>query len=131
MPPFESRQALWLLLGTQVAKVTLCRFPGPGLWKVAAASRFLESSCHVVRKLKQLCEEAQMQRSLFIKHLGSGSPSSHPASPAETSQSKCKVFPSSPAQMANCFFCFFFFLPFLGPLPQHMESPRLGVEWEL
>ena len=22
---------------------------------------------------------------------------------------------------------FFFFLPFLGPLPQHMEVPRLGV----
>ena len=40
------------------------------------------------------------------------------------------------------FFCFVFrkhynylfifaFLPFLGPLPQHMEVPRLGVESEL
>ena len=25
----------------------------------------------------------------------------------------------------------FVFLPFLGPLPQHMEVPRLGVESEL
>ena len=29
------------------------------------------------------------------------------------------------------FFFFFVFLPFLGPLPQHMEVPRLGVESEL
>ena len=30
------------------------------------------------------------------------------------------------------FFSFFFvFLPFLGPLPKHMEVPRLGVELEL
>ena len=28
--------------------------------------------------------------------------------------------------------CFFFvFLPFLGPLPEHMEVPRLGVQTEL
>jgi len=27
--------------------------------------------------------------------------------------------------------CFSVFLPFLGPLPQHMEVPRLGVELEL
>ena len=26
---------------------------------------------------------------------------------------------------------FFVFLPCLGPLPRHMEVPRLGVEWEL
>ena len=26
---------------------------------------------------------------------------------------------------------FFVFLPFLGPLPQHMEVPRLGVQSEL
>ena len=30
------------------------------------------------------------------------------------------------------FFFFFFFFPvFLGPLPQHMEIPRLGVDLEL
>ena len=30
------------------------------------------------------------------------------------------------------FFVFvFIFLPFLGPLPRHMEVPRLGVELEL
>ena len=29
------------------------------------------------------------------------------------------------------FFSFFVFLPFLGPLPQHMEVPRLGVKAEL
>ena len=29
------------------------------------------------------------------------------------------------------FFFFFVFLPFLGPLPRHMEVPRLGVESEL
>ena len=28
------------------------------------------------------------------------------------------------------FFSFFVFLPFLGPLPRHMEVPRLGVESE-
>ena len=28
-------------------------------------------------------------------------------------------------------FIFFVFLLFLGPLPQHMEIPRLGVESEL
>ena len=28
-------------------------------------------------------------------------------------------------------FFFFVFLPFLGPLPWHMEVPRLGVESEL
>ena len=26
-----------------------------------------------------------------------------------------------------CFVLFFIFLPFLGPLPRHMEVPRLGV----
>ena len=32
-----------------------------------------------------------------------------------------------------CFFFFFFFvfLPFLGPLPRHIEVPRLGIELEL
>ena len=29
------------------------------------------------------------------------------------------------------FFLFFVFLPLLGPLPRHMEVPRLGVESEL
>ena len=29
------------------------------------------------------------------------------------------------------FFCFFFFFFFLGPHPQHMEFPRLGVESDL
>ena len=29
------------------------------------------------------------------------------------------------------FFFFLIFLPFLGPLPQHMEVPRLGVQSEL
>ena len=28
-------------------------------------------------------------------------------------------------------FIYFVFLPFLGPLPQHMEVPRLGVQSEL
>ena len=31
----------------------------------------------------------------------------------------------------SIFFLSFVFLPFLGPLPQHMESPRLGVKLEL
>ena len=31
----------------------------------------------------------------------------------------------------NFFFFFFVFLPFLRPLPRHMEAPRLGVESEL
>ena len=29
------------------------------------------------------------------------------------------------------FFFFFVFLPLLGPLPRHMEVPRLGVQSEL
>ena len=29
------------------------------------------------------------------------------------------------------FYFIFVFLPFLGPLPQHMEVPRLGVQSEL
>ena len=29
------------------------------------------------------------------------------------------------------FFFFFFFLVFIGPQPQHMEVPRLGVESEV
>ena len=29
------------------------------------------------------------------------------------------------------FFCVCVFLPFLGPLSQHMEVPRIGVESEL
>ena len=29
------------------------------------------------------------------------------------------------------YYFFFVFLPFLGPLPQHMEVPRLGVQSEL
>ena len=32
---------------------------------------------------------------------------------------------------SDSFFFFFVFLPFLGPLPRHMEVPRLGVELEL
>ena len=32
---------------------------------------------------------------------------------------------------ATLFLFFFFFLVFLGPHPQHMEVPRLGVESEL
>ena len=30
----------------------------------------------------------------------------------------------------GCFLNFFVFLPFLGPLPQLMEIPRLGVQLE-
>ena len=37
---------------------------------------------------------------------------------------------SLPARTQLCPF-FSVFLPFLGPLPQHMEVPRLGVESEL
>ena len=35
------------------------------------------------------------------------------------------------AETQNFFFFFLVFLPFLGPLPQHMEVRRLGVESEL
>ena len=34
-------------------------------------------------------------------------------------------------KILRLFFFFFFFLVFLGPHPQHMEVPRLGVELEL
>ena len=40
---------------------------------------------------------------------------------------------ASAAHWVLCFvlFCFFVFLPFLVPLPRHMEVPRLGVQLEL
>ena len=40
------------------------------------------------------------------------------------------LLPSNPGSSFSAFFFFFFFsvfLPFLGPLPRHMEVPRLGV----
>ena len=44
----------------------------------------------------------------------------------------CLLGDSSPFNLVyNLFFNFFVFLPFLGPLPQHMEVPRPGVESEL
>ena len=38
-----------------------------------------------------------------------------------------------PGVQRPIFFCFvlFVFLPFLAPLPRHMEVPRLGVQLEL
>ena len=42
-------------------------------------------------------------------------------SPFEKTPGLGKSFP------AEFFFFFFFFLPFLGPLPGHMEVPRPGV----
>ena len=39
--------------------------------------------------------------------------------------------PGPCSQAALLFFSFFFFFCFLGPHPQHMEVPRLGVELEL
>ena len=33
--------------------------------------------------------------------------------------------------MGHLFIYLFVFLPFLGPVPRHMEVPRLGVESEL
>ena len=38
---------------------------------------------------------------------------------------------STKSQAPKAEFFFFFFLVFLGPHPQHMEVPRLGVESEL
>ena len=43
-------------------------------------------------------------------------------------------FPEPQWQLIFLFFVYLFifvFLPFLGPLPRHMEVPRLGVESEL
>ena len=34
-------------------------------------------------------------------------------------------------QVQTLFIYLFVFFPFLGPLPRHMEVPRLGVESEL
>ena len=39
--------------------------------------------------------------------------------------------PSCRSQILYLFFLILSFLPFLGPLPWHMEVPRLGVELEL
>ena len=41
------------------------------------------------------------------------------------------IFPAPGSLLPFFFFFLFDFLPFLGPLPQHMEVPRLGVELEL
>ena len=38
---------------------------------------------------------------------------------------------SHDSSSSSFFFFFFVFLPFLWPLPRHMEVPRLGVESEL
>ena len=45
-------------------------------------------------------------------------------------QNEVKVIPniSLTVGLFLNFFNFFFFLPFLGPLPWHMEVPRLGVQ---
>ena len=37
----------------------------------------------------------------------------------------------TPVHFLYLFFLFFVILPFLGPLPRHMEVPRLGVQLEL
>ena len=48
-----------------------------------------------------------------------------------------RMFISDPAPPVTglvffvCLFVCFVFLPFLGPLPRHVEVPRLGVESEL
>ena len=42
-----------------------------------------------------------------------------------------KFFSVDFSEFLFLFIYFFVFLPFLGPLPRHMEFPRLGVELEL
>ena len=37
----------------------------------------------------------------------------------------------SKTECSRKIYLFFVFLPFLGPLPRHVEIPRLGVESEL
>ena len=47
-------------------------------------------------------------------------------------QSPAWEYPHTRAQPKEIFFVVVvLFLPFLGPLPRHMEVPRLGVESEL
>ena len=41
------------------------------------------------------------------------------------------AFEQASSNFLTFLFLFFVFLPFLGPLPRHMEVPRLGVESEL
>ena len=43
----------------------------------------------------------------------------------------CRSFSASRLPKLFTLFYFFVFLPFLGPPPRHMESPRPGVELEL
>ena len=51
------------------------------------------------------------------------------------SSQQCQIpNPLSEAGMELCahlMYYYYYFLVFLGPLPQHMEVPRLGVESEL
>ena len=64
----------------------------------------------------------------------------------ECSLLTCCCFPASPQELLEAepcsqgvaamdavlyLFIYLFILPFLGPLPRHMEVPRLGVQLEL
>ena len=49
----------------------------------------------------------------------------------ETEESKSPARKALWARVPDMSFFFFFFLSFLGPLPKHMDVPRLGVELEL
>ena len=56
--------------------------------------------------------------------------SSHPGTTEAVLWVLVKVPVGDYATVLLVFFYFFIFLPFLGPLPRHMEIPRLGVESE-
>ena len=51
--------------------------------------------------------------------------------PAEAATEEDSPHSPAPSGKAAILFFFFVFLPFLGPLPRHVEVPRLGVESEL
>ena len=88
------------------------------------------------------CAEDCLLRVVFLSHLFFPSASFLPL-PLASYVAISKVKPAS--SFSSCrlleeffisevfflFVCLFVFLPFLGPLLQHMEVPRLGVQSEL
>lgn len=87
--PLTSGQARWLLICRNVTGEILGQYWGPSLKGLAASTPcLLESSCHVVRKPKQLRGEALVEGSQLLSHVTEPSwkqipqvPSSHPHPP--------------------------------------------------
>ena len=65
------------------------------------------------------------------KFLGQGLNPYHSSDPSHSSDSVGSLTHCTTGEIPLFFIYLFVFLPFLGPLPRHMEVPRLGVKLEL